>query len=128
MVTGAYNKDPSHVKLNFGVGAYRTEEGKPLVLNVVRKAAQKLVNDPSRVKEYLSIPGLVDFDKLSAKLILGADSKYKEDAYYTEMPCLALVARLWMSFIRLLYIYLKYLATIQNPTQLINILTNVNKL
>ncbi|KAK9705998.1 hypothetical protein RND81_07G097900 [Saponaria officinalis] len=73
-VTVAYNKDPSPAKLNLGVGAYRTEEGKPLVLNVVRKAEQKLVNDPSRVKEYLPILGLADFNKLTAKLILGADS------------------------------------------------------
>ncbi|XP_057537255.1 aspartate aminotransferase, cytoplasmic-like [Amaranthus tricolor] len=73
-VTVAYNKDPSPVKLNLGVGAYRTEEGKPVVLNVVRKAEQSLVNDPSRVKEYLPILGVSDFNKLSAKLILGADS------------------------------------------------------
>ncbi|KAL2929149.1 Aspartate aminotransferase cytoplasmic [Bienertia sinuspersici] len=73
-VTIAYNKDTSPVKLNLGVGAYRTEEGKPLVLNVVRKAEQKLVNDPSRVKEYLPILGVADFNKLTAKLILGADS------------------------------------------------------
>lgn len=33
----AYNADPSTDKLNLGVGAYRTEEGQPLVLNVVRK-------------------------------------------------------------------------------------------
>ncbi|GER32520.1 aspartate aminotransferase [Striga asiatica] len=33
-----------------------------------------LVNDSSRVKEYLPIVGLADFNKLSAKLILGADS------------------------------------------------------
>ncbi|KAI3938125.1 hypothetical protein MKW98_018681 [Papaver atlanticum] len=33
-----YNRSPN--KLNLGVGAYRTEEGKPLVLNVVRKAEQ----------------------------------------------------------------------------------------
>jgi aspartate aminotransferase len=32
------------------------------------------VNDRSRVKEYLPITGLADFNKLSAKLILGADS------------------------------------------------------
>ncbi|KAG2400153.1 Aspartate aminotransferase [Vigna angularis] len=44
-VTVAYNKDPSPVKLNLGVGAYRTEEGKPLVLNVVRKVEQLLIND-----------------------------------------------------------------------------------
>jgi aspartate aminotransferase len=45
-VTVAYNNDPSPVKINLGVGAYRTEEGKPLVLDVVRKAEQQLVNDP----------------------------------------------------------------------------------
>lgn len=73
-VTVAYNKDPSPLKLNLGVGAYRTEEGKPLVLNVVRKAEQMLVNDPSGIKEYLPILGLSDFNKLTAKLILGADS------------------------------------------------------
>ncbi|KAL8153199.1 hypothetical protein V2J09_010959 [Rumex salicifolius] len=73
-VTVAYNKDPSPLKLNLGVGAYRTEEGKPLVLNVVRKAEQLLVNEPSRVKEYLPILGLPEFNKLTAKLILGSDS------------------------------------------------------
>ncbi|KAG2591829.1 hypothetical protein PVAP13_5NG507000 [Panicum virgatum] len=50
-VTVAFNKDPSPVKVNLGVGAYRTEEGKPLVLNVVRCAEQMLINDPSRYKE-----------------------------------------------------------------------------
>ena len=69
-----------------------------MVLNVVRKAEQQLINDrftslssrlssclmmmmmtlvclicSSRVKEYLPIVGLVEFNKLSAKLILGAD-------------------------------------------------------
>ncbi|XP_022729064.1 aspartate aminotransferase, cytoplasmic-like isoform X2 [Durio zibethinus] len=50
-VTVAYNKDPSPIKLNLGVGAYRTEEGKPLVLNVVRKAEQFLVNDHAAIEE-----------------------------------------------------------------------------
>ncbi|CAM9003892.1 unnamed protein product [Rhodiola kirilowii] len=72
-VTVAYNKDQSPVKLNLGVGAYRTEEGKPLVLNVVRKAEELLVNNRSRVKEYLPITGLADFNKLSATLMFGAD-------------------------------------------------------
>ncbi|KAG5224261.1 aspartate aminotransferase family protein [Salix suchowensis] len=72
-VTVAYNKDSSPDKLNLGVGAYRTEEGKPLVLKVVRRAEQMLMNDNSRVKEYLPIVGLADFNKLSAKLIFGAD-------------------------------------------------------
>ncbi|GJV50394.1 aspartate aminotransferase, cytoplasmic, partial [Tanacetum coccineum] len=50
------------------------KEGKPLILNVVRRAEQLLVNDRSRVKEHLLIVGLADFNKLIAKLILGADS------------------------------------------------------
>ncbi|KAL7166311.1 hypothetical protein ACSBR2_037065 [Camellia fascicularis] len=88
-VTVAYNKDPSPIKLNLGVGAYRTEEGKPLVLNVVRKAEQILVNDSSRVKEYLPIVGLADFNKLSAKLIFGADSPAIQENRVTTVQCLS---------------------------------------
>ncbi|KAL2479786.1 Aspartate aminotransferase 3 [Abeliophyllum distichum] len=88
-VTVAYNKDPSPDKLNLGVGAYRTEEGKPLVLKVVRKAEQLLVNDPSRVKEYLPITGLADFNKLSAKLIFGADSLAIQENRVTTVQCLS---------------------------------------
>ncbi|CAA3013328.1 aspartate aminotransferase, cytoplasmic [Olea europaea subsp. europaea] len=88
-VTVAYNKDPSPDKLNLGVGAYRTEEGKPLVLNVVRKAEQLLVNDPSRVKEYLPITGLADFNKLSAKLIFGADSVAIQENRVATVQCLS---------------------------------------
>ncbi|KAK9102698.1 hypothetical protein Sjap_019952 [Stephania japonica] len=88
-VTVAYNKDPSPIKVNLGVGAYRTEEGKPLVLNVVRRAEQLLINDPSRVKEYLPITGLADFNKLSAKLILGADSPAIHENRVATVQCLS---------------------------------------
>ncbi|KAJ3695732.1 hypothetical protein LUZ60_001109 [Juncus effusus] len=88
-VTVAYNKDPSPNKVNLGVGAYRTEEGKPLVLNVVRKAEQMLVNDPSRVKEYLPITGLADFNKLSAKLIFGSDSPAIQENRVATVQCLS---------------------------------------
>lgn len=88
-VTVAYNKDPSPAKLNLGVGAYRTEEGRPLVLNVVRRAEQQLVHDSSRVKEYLPIVGLADFNKLSAKLILGADSPAIRENRVTTVQCLS---------------------------------------
>uniref|UniRef100_A0A0E0N2R6 Aspartate aminotransferase n=1 Tax=Oryza rufipogon TaxID=4529 RepID=A0A0E0N2R6_ORYRU len=88
-VTVAYNKDPSPVKVNLGVGAYRTEEGKPLVLNVVRRAEQMLINNPSRVKEYLPITGLADFNKLSAKLIFGADSPAIQENRVATVQCLS---------------------------------------
>lgn len=98
-VTVAYNKDQSPVKVNLGVGAYRTEvifhciytvvevvslltssttytrtsiltlrchwdaqymqEGKPLVLDVVRRAEQKLLTDM-----WVLWPYLVPFDAL----------------------------------------------------------------
>ncbi|RAL37192.1 hypothetical protein DM860_004114 [Cuscuta australis] len=88
-VTVAYNNDPSPVKLNLGVGAYRTEEGKPLVLDVVRRAEEMLVSDRSRVKEYLPITGLADFNKLSAKLIFGADSNAILENRVTTVQCLS---------------------------------------
>ncbi|XP_057522923.1 aspartate aminotransferase, cytoplasmic isoform X2 [Amaranthus tricolor] len=88
-VTVAYNKDPSPVKLNLGVGAYRTEDGKPLVLNVVRRAEQQLINDRSRVKEYLPITGLAEFNKLSAKLMFGADSPAIKENRVTTVQCLS---------------------------------------
>ncbi|XP_019438405.1 PREDICTED: aspartate aminotransferase 1 [Lupinus angustifolius] len=88
-VTVAYNKDPSPVKLNLGVGAYRTEEGKPLVLNVVRRVEQQLVNEASRNKEYLPIVGVADFNKLSARLIFGADSPAIQENRVTTVQCLS---------------------------------------
>ncbi|PHT31870.1 Aspartate aminotransferase, cytoplasmic [Capsicum baccatum] len=74
-VTVTYNKNTSLLKVNLGVGAYRTKEEKPFVLNVVRRAKQMFVHNTSQVKEYLAITGLVDFNKLSAKLIFSADSR-----------------------------------------------------
>ncbi|KAK1289931.1 hypothetical protein QJS10_CPB18g01159 [Acorus calamus] len=88
-VTVAYNKDQSPVKVNLGVGAYRTEEGKPLVLNVVRRAEQSLVNDRSRVKEYLPITGLADFNRSSAKLIFGANSPAIQEKRVATVQCLS---------------------------------------
>jgi aspartate aminotransferase len=72
-VTVAFNKDPSPMKVNLGVGAYRTEEGKPLVLNVVRQAEERLLADRTQNKEYQPITGVAQFNKLSAQLILGAN-------------------------------------------------------
>ncbi|OEL22456.1 Aspartate aminotransferase, cytoplasmic [Dichanthelium oligosanthes] len=88
-VTVAYNKDPSPAKVNLGVGAYRTEEGKPLVLNVVRRAEQMLINNPSRVKEYLPITGLAEFNKLSAKLIFGSSSPAIQENRVATVQCLS---------------------------------------
>ena len=53
-VSQQYNACTAKIKLNLGVGAYRTNEGKPLVLSVVKKAEQivadKLQNDTFNIE------------------------------------------------------------------------------
>ncbi len=83
-VAVAFNADPSPLKINLGIGAYRTSEGmneirkkfqgngcesdlyagKPLVLRCIRAAEQKIVSDMALNKEYL--PVQVDFVKTNA--------------------------------------------------------------
>eukprot|EP00899_Mesostigma_viride_P018900 jgi/Mesvir1/27010/Mv20717-RA.1 len=73
-VTVAFNNDPDPTKVNLGVGAYRTNDGKPLVLQAVRKAEQAILNDSSMNKEYLPIAGFAPFTDVTARLILGDTS------------------------------------------------------
>lgn len=69
-LNASFLADPSPNKLNLGVGAYRTEEGKPYILNCVRKAEEKILKGNYN-KEYLPIDGLAEFNRQSAKLIFG---------------------------------------------------------
>jgi aspartate aminotransferase len=69
----AYLADKFPNKVDLGIGAYRTDEAKPYVLPVVRKAELELANDKSLNKEYLAISGMADFVKIAQKLILGDD-------------------------------------------------------
>ncbi|CAM6092669.1 unnamed protein product [Calypogeia fissa] len=72
-VSEAFKADTNDLKLNLGVGAYRTEQLQPYVLNVVKKA-EKLMLEAADNKEYLPIEGLAAFNKATAELLLGADS------------------------------------------------------
>eukprot|EP00887_Chlorella_sp_A99_P005444 scaffold1.g5444.t1 len=72
-VTEAFKRDTHPDKLNLGVGAYRTEELKPLVLKVVRKAEEAMLAK-NLDKEYLPVEGLAAFRKATIELLLGADS------------------------------------------------------
>ncbi|CAL5206318.1 unnamed protein product [Lathyrus oleraceus] len=72
-VSEAFRADTSDAKLNLGVGAYRTEELQPYVLNVVKKA-ENLMLERGENKEYLPIEGLAAFNKATAELLLGADN------------------------------------------------------
>lgn len=70
----AFRADTNAQKVNLGVGAYRTEDGKPYVLPVVRRMEQKIVSDENSNHEYIPQSGLKDFVSASARLALGADS------------------------------------------------------
>nr|QMX78322.1 chloroplast aspartate aminotransferase [Cichorium intybus] len=72
-VSEAFKADTSELKLNLGVGAYRTEELQPYVLKVVRKA-ENLMLERGENKEYLPIEGLAAFNKATAELLFGADN------------------------------------------------------
>jgi len=72
-ITEAFKSDTSPDKLNLGVGAYRTEELKPYVLSVVRKAEQRML-EANENKEYLPIEGLAAFRVATVDLLLGSDS------------------------------------------------------
>jgi len=66
------SKDPN--KVNLGIGAYRTEEGKPYILDVVKKAEKLMLEDVlngKSDKEYSTVDGPGALKPLTQKLIFG---------------------------------------------------------
>uniref|UniRef100_A0A8C3S451 aspartate transaminase n=1 Tax=Chelydra serpentina TaxID=8475 RepID=A0A8C3S451_CHESE len=61
--------------LLFSLAAYRTDEGQPWVLPVVKKVEQKIANDASLNHEYLPILGLPEFRANASRIALGEDSR-----------------------------------------------------
>jgi len=54
--------------------AYRTEDGTPWVLPVVRTVQAQMSSDETLNHEYLPIDGLGSFTDAAARLLLGEDS------------------------------------------------------
>ena len=54
--------------------AYRTDEGQPWVLPVVKSVEAQMAIDPLLNHEYLPILGLPDFCEAASELCLGKDS------------------------------------------------------
>lgn len=67
----AFNKDTHPKKINLGVGAYRTGQGKPFVLSSVQKAKQIIESDKMDY-EYLPIDGYQPFIASTQKLAFGS--------------------------------------------------------
>ncbi|XP_046558157.1 aspartate aminotransferase, cytoplasmic-like [Haliotis rubra] len=86
-LTRRYNEDTFPQKVNLGVGAYRTDDGKPLVLPVVKTAEVAIASDTQN-HEYLPIVGLPAFREAAKKLILGEDSRALAENRTEGIQCL----------------------------------------
>jgi aspartate aminotransferase len=71
--TKMFNDDKDPRKINLGVGAYRTEDGRPYVLDVVREAEEEILKElgTGNNKEYSTIDGPADLHALCRNLIFG---------------------------------------------------------
>lgn len=88
-LNAAFLADEAPEKISLGVGAFRTNEGKPYVLPVVKRVEQRLAADPATNHEYLPIDGLPAFQKLSAELILGKDSTAMKEGRVVTIQALS---------------------------------------
>ena len=87
-VSVAFRECQNPNKLNLGVGAYRTEELKPYVLDVVRRA-EKMMLDAGHDKEYLPMQGLAEFNAATVDLLLGKDSEAVRDGRVATVQSLS---------------------------------------
>jgi len=76
--TIAWRNDKDPKKMNLGVGAYRTEEEKPYVFEIVKQVEKEIFEDLMNGKvnkEYIPIDGDSTFNTCSKKLIFGQNAK-----------------------------------------------------
>ena len=73
-----YQADPHPKKTDLGIGAYRSNEGKPWVLPVVHEVEKLMANDPTLTHEYSPLAGNKDFYEAGARLIFGNDIDVKK--------------------------------------------------
>ncbi|KAI8075794.1 aspartate aminotransferase [Gilbertella persicaria] len=88
-LTAQYKADKNPNKINIGVGAFRTDELKPYVLPVVKKAESILYNDESLDHEYQPIAGTTAFTNAAVKLILGQDSPAIQEKRYAGVQTIS---------------------------------------
>lgn len=65
----------TNASLILTVLAYRTDEGKPWVLPVVRKTEKQLADDEALNHEYLPVLGLQACSSAATRMLLGAESR-----------------------------------------------------
>ncbi|KAK9088796.1 hypothetical protein Scep_027878 [Stephania cephalantha] len=86
-VTEAFLADESPHKVNVGVGAYRDDNGKPVVLECVREAERRIAGNLNM--EYLPMGGSIDMIEESLKLAYGENSEYIKDKKIAAVQALS---------------------------------------
>lgn len=86
-VTEAFLADPSPNKVNVGVGAYRDDDGKPVVLECVRKAEARIAGNLNM--EYLPMGGSNHMVEETLKLAYGDNSEFIKDKRIAAVQALS---------------------------------------
>ncbi|KAJ4982026.1 hypothetical protein NE237_032863 [Protea cynaroides] len=86
-VTEAFLADPSPNKVNVGVGAYRDDNGKPVVLQCVREAERRIVGKQNM--EYLPMGGNVKMVEETLKLAYGENSSLLKEKRIAAVQALS---------------------------------------
>jgi aspartate aminotransferase len=72
-VNEAFKKDGSNDKVLLSVGAYRTDEGKPYILDCVRRAEEKIL-ELGLDHEYAGIDGIASYKEKCVRVAFGNES------------------------------------------------------
>eukprot|EP00918_Siedleckia_nematoides_P050752 GHVU01111142.1.p2 GENE.GHVU01111142.1~~GHVU01111142.1.p2 ORF type:complete len:502 (-),score=92.80 GHVU01111142.1:342-1847(-) len=102
----AFKKDTSPNKVNLGIGAYRTEEGKPYIFPVVDKVQKQMIAEPTLDKEYAPIDGPAELKEPTQRLIFGPTSKSVKEGRICSAQCLSGTGGLRLAA-EFVYTYLK---------------------
>jgi aspartate/tyrosine/aromatic aminotransferase len=70
-LTEAFNRDPNPDKINLSVGVYKDANGKTPVLECVKEAERRLL-DEEAAKGYLAIHGIPEYGDYARELLFGA--------------------------------------------------------
>lgn len=87
-ITQAFKADTHPQKVDLGVGAYRNDIGKPVVLDSVRQAEQIML-DKKLDKEYAGIAGVPEFTKAVALLAYGQDNAFINEGRLSVMQSIS---------------------------------------
>ncbi|KAF5953569.1 hypothetical protein HYC85_006425 [Camellia sinensis] len=86
-VSEAFLADSSPLKINLGVGAYRDDEGKPVILQCVRAAEAKISG--TQLLESLSSAASTKLVEDSVQLVYGKDSDIVKERRFTGLQALS---------------------------------------